>query len=69
MVSFGTSCSFSSQSRLSALPVELPSVYQKQDVHSIGEIGVDVMNCMELAQDRDHWRALVNELVNIPISS
>ena len=21
------------------------------------EIGVDVMNWMELAQDRDHWRA------------
>ena len=33
------------------------------------EIGVDVMNWMELAQGRDHWRALVNELVNIPISS
>ena len=33
------------------------------------EIGVDVMNWMELGQDRDHWRALVNELVNIPISS
>ena len=32
-------------------------------------IGVDVMNWMGLAQDRDHWRALVNELVNIPISS
>ena len=31
------------------------------------EIGVDVMNWMELTQDRDHWRALVNELVNIPI--
>ena len=27
------------------------------------------MNWMELAQDRDHRRALVNELVNIPISS
>ena len=27
------------------------------------------MNWMELAQDRDHWRALVNELVNIPITS
>ena len=22
------------------------------------EIGVDVMNWMELAEDRDHWRAL-----------
>ena len=31
------------------------------------EIVVDVMNWMELAQDRDHWRALVNELVNIPL--
>ena len=29
----------------------------------------NVMNLMELAQDRDHWRALVNELVNIHISS
>ena len=35
----------------------------------IKEIGVDVMKWMELAQDRDHWRTLVNELVNIPISS
>ena len=33
------------------------------------EIGVDVMNRMELAQDRDHWRALVSELLNIPISN
>jgi hypothetical protein len=33
------------------------------------EIGVDVMNWKELAQYIDHWRALVNELVNIPISS
>ena len=33
------------------------------------EICVDVMSWMELAQDRDHWRALVNELVNVPISS
>ena len=28
-----------------------------------------MVNCLELAQDRDHWRTLVNELVNIPISS
>ena len=32
-------------------------------------IGVDVVNWMDLAQDRNHWRTLVNELVNIPISS
>jgi len=24
---------------------------------------------MELAQDKNHWKALVKELVNIPISS
>ena len=33
------------------------------------EIGIDAMNWMELAHDIDPWRALENELVNIPISS
>ena len=33
------------------------------------EIGIDAMNWMKLAHDIDPWRALENELVNIPISS
>ena len=32
------------------------------------ELCIEVKNLMELAQDRDDWRALLNELVNIHIS-
>ena len=31
------------------------------------EIGVDVMNCMELAQDRDQWRALMNSVLYLRV--
>ena len=41
------------------------SPYIKMDLK---EIYVDVMNWMELAQDRDHWRVLVNELVISPLA-
>ena len=33
------------------------------------KLELNVMNWMELSHNRDHWCALVNELVNIPISS
>ena len=29
------------------------------------EISVNVMNWMELTQDREHWRALVNTALNL----
>jgi hypothetical protein len=29
------------------------------------EIGWDGMNCIDLAQDRDQWRALVNTVMNL----
>jgi hypothetical protein len=31
------------------------------------EIGMDGVDCMELAQDRDQWRALVNTVMNLRV--
>ena len=32
------------------------------------EIGVDVMNCMELAQNINHWRVLFNTVLNFQVT-
>jgi hypothetical protein len=37
----------------------------KMDLGEIGWAGVD---WIELAQDRDHWRALVNTVMNLRVS-
>jgi hypothetical protein len=34
----------------------------------LGEIGLDGMDWIELAQDRDQWRALVNTVMNLRVS-
>ena len=31
------------------------------------EVGCEVMDWIELAQDRDRWRALVNVLINLQV--
>jgi hypothetical protein len=33
----------------------------------LGEIGWDGRDWIELAQDREHWRALVNTLMNLRV--
>jgi hypothetical protein len=33
----------------------------------LGEIGWDGMDWIELAQDRDQWRALVNTVMNLRV--
>jgi hypothetical protein len=34
----------------------------------LGKIGWGCMNWFDLAQNRDHWRALVNVVMNLRIS-
>jgi hypothetical protein len=34
----------------------------------LGKIGWGGMNWIDLAQDRDHWKAIVNVLMNLRIS-
>jgi hypothetical protein len=33
----------------------------------LGETGLGGMDWINLAEDKDHWRALVNKVMNIPV--
>jgi hypothetical protein len=34
----------------------------------LGELGWDGMDCIDLAQNRDQWRAFVNTVMNLQVS-
>jgi hypothetical protein len=48
-------------------PLERPSVGGRVILKWILEIGWGGMDWMDLAQDRDQWRALVNMVMNIQV--
>jgi hypothetical protein len=37
-------------------------------MHDLGEIGWDCVDWIDVAQDRDQWRALVKTVVNLQVS-
>jgi hypothetical protein len=46
-------------------PLERPRLRWEDNIKmDLQELGCEVMDWIELAQDRDRWRALVNAVVN-----
>jgi hypothetical protein len=49
-------------------PLEIPRRRWVDNIKmDINEIGWDGMNWIDLAQDRDQWRALVNTVMNLQV--
>jgi hypothetical protein len=49
-------------------PLERPRRRWMDNVKiDLTEIGWDGLDCIDLAQDRDQWRALVNKVMNFPV--
>ena len=50
-------------------PIGRPRQGQKDNIRiDIKEMGINMMNYIDLAQDRDYWRALVNGALNLWVS-
>jgi len=50
-------------------PLGRPRLRWKDNIKmDLQEVGCGVMDWMELAQDRDRWRALVNAVMNLRVS-
>jgi hypothetical protein len=45
-----------------------PSQWEDNIKAGLQEVGCDGMNWIELTQDRDRWRALVNSVMNLRVS-
>ena len=49
-------------------PLRIPSHRWQDDIQTdVQDIGCGVMDCIELAQDSDRWRALVNAVMNFRV--
>jgi hypothetical protein len=49
-------------------PLERPERSRVDNIKmDLGEIEWDCMDCSELAQDRDQWRALVNTVMELQV--
>ena len=49
-------------------PLGRPRCRWEGDIRmDLEEIGINVGNCVDLVQDRNYWRALVNEALNLRV--
>ena len=51
------------------IPLARPRRRWKDNIRiDLKEIGINMKNCVNSAQDRDYWRALVNAALNLRVS-
>ena len=44
-----------------------PTDDDDDDVDDLKEMGINTTNCIDLTQDRNYWRALVNAALNLRV--